>query len=74
MFLCNFKNHKTTESVVTGATCNGCVDSSITSMNVCPSSQMTSASNIGEECDEDCAEDCDCEGEGEGEEGDVMVY
>ena len=72
MFLCNFKNHKTADSVMSGSTGNGCVDTSVTSMNVCPSSQMTSASNIGEECAEDCAEDCDCDCEGE--EGDAMVY
>jgi hypothetical protein len=68
MFLCNFKNHKTAVSNDTSSLGNGCVDTSVTSMNVCPSSQMTSASlNYDEEAEGE-------EGEEGKEEVDVMVY
>jgi|UniRef100_A0A6C0CE93 hypothetical protein len=71
MFLCNFKNHKTQVTSDTSSLGNGCVDTSVTSMNVCPSSQMTSASlNYEEEAEGEEGE----EGEEGKEEVDVMVY
>jgi hypothetical protein len=68
MFLCNFKNHKTAVTNDTSSLGNGCVDTSVTSMNVCPSSQMTSASNVKDESEEECEE------EGEECKGDAMDY
>jgi hypothetical protein len=72
MFLCNFKNYKTQNSnananININANANVNRDNSVTSMNVCPSSQMTSASLNYEEGEEEGEE-----GEEEGE--DVMVY
>ena len=74
MFLCNFKNHKTQHTNVNvnanvNANANVNHDNSVTSMDMCPSSTMTSAS-LNEardiEFDEECTE--------EDEDEDVMVY
>jgi hypothetical protein len=54
MFLCNFKNHKTAVSNDCGCTSCDCVDTSVTSMNTCPSTLMTSSSNLEEEEEEEC--------------------
>jgi len=59
MFLCNYKNYKaqTQDDQLMGATSNIQLDTSITSMNVCPSSVMCENSNTKDDNDENDDED-----------------
>ena len=67
MFLCNYKNYKKDDDLM-GATSNIQLDTSITSMNVCPSSVMCENSKTNDE------DEAEYEDKDEDKDEDNMVY